>query len=352
MVAVRIKGLNKVKSKGKTYFYHRKTGRRIDAAPGTAAFFAEIAAAEDSIRGKAKATPGTLGMIVDAYRASKFFTDKKEATRLSYERALAVLEPLRDMPLSKITSGFAAELRDRLAETRGRWIVNYTLKMLSILMDFARERDAVKENVIVKVKHLPRAADAPDANRPWRPEECRALLDAAPPYMRVPIALAMLAGFRKEDALTARKSALRDGLIEVRTSKRGRTVRVPVHPELARILGEAPHDAITLSATSRGTPWTGSGFNASFQKLRNRLEADGVVGEGLTMHGLRHTLATRLKEAGARDEDIASILGQASLSMARHYSKTADTSAKDRGLIEAADVFGAKRKRFGGLSEG
>lgn len=347
MVAFRVKGLNKVKSKGKVYYYHRKSGRRIVSKPGTPDFFAEIADAVASIKGKDKPAPGTLGMIMDAYRASRFFLDKKAATRLSYERALQMLEPLRDMPLSKITSGFAAELRDRLAEKRGRWIVNYTLKMLSILMDFACERDAVSANPIAKVKHIARASNAPDQNRPWRPEECRAMLDAAPPYMRTPIALAMLAGFRKHDALTARKSAIRDGLIEVVTSKRGRTVRVPIHPELAEILAAAPHDAVTIAATLRGTPWTSDGFNTQFQRLRNRLEKDGVVDKGLTIHGLRHTLATRLKEAGARDEDIADILGQASLQMARHYSKTADTSEKGRTLIEAADVFGRKKRTSG-----
>lgn len=345
MVAVRVKGLNKVRSKGRTYYYHRKSGRRIVSEPGTSEFFAEIADAEASIADAPKAKPGTLGMIIDAYRASKFFTDKRAATRVSYEKALAVLEPLRDMPLAKITSGFAAQLRDRLADKRGRWITNYTLKMLSILMDFARERDAVKENPIKKVRHIPKSADAPQANRPWRPQECRTVLDAAPPYMRVPIALAMLAGFRKSDALTVAKTAIRGDLIEVRTKKRGKDVRIPIHSELAAVLAGAPaHDSVTIAATSRGMPWTSDGFNTSFQKLIRRLEADGMVGEGLTMHGLRHTLATRLKEAGAAEEDIADLLGQSSLAMARHYSKSADTTEKGRSLIHATDVFGNKKR--------
>jgi site-specific recombinase XerD len=38
---------------------------------------------------------------------------------------------------------------------------------------------------------------------------------------------------------------------------------------------------------------------------------------------LRHTLATRLREAGADNRTIADILGQKSTSMAQHYSEGA-----------------------------
>jgi len=346
MVAVRVKGLKKVRAKGRVYYYHRKTGRRLESPFGTPEFFAEIAAAEAAIKGKDKSTPGTLGMVIDAYKASRFFTDKREATKVSYERALSILDPLRKMPVSKITSGFAAELRDRLAEKRGRWITNYTLTVLSILMDRACEMNLVQFNPIEKVRHIPRGYDEPRANRPWRPDECRTVLEAAPPYMRVPIGLAMLAGFRKGDTLTVTKAAIKGDLIEVRTRKRGKNVRVPIHPELAAILSEAPaHDATTIAATSRGLPWSESGFNTAFQRLIGKLEEEKRVDAGLTMHGLRHTLATRLKEAGASDESIADLLGQDSLSMARHYSRDADTSKKDRTLIEAADVFGNKKAK-------
>lgn len=348
MVAVRVRGLNKVRAKGRIYFYHRKSGRRILADPGTPEFFAELAAAEASLKPAPKARPGTLGLVIDAYRASKFFTDRRPATRLSYDRAMLVLEPLRDMPLHAITGGFVAGVRDKLAQTRGRWITNYTLTVLGILCDFACEKEWMHVNPVQSVRRLPRHSDAPRANRPWRPEECRVVLETAPAYLRVPIALAMLAGFRRADVVTVAKTAIREGVIEVRTQKRGRFVRVPIHPELQRALVGAPaHGATTIAANSAGRPWSLSGFDTAFQRLIGALEKEGQVGKGLTLHGLRHTLATRLKEAGADDEGIADILGQKSLAMARHYSEGADTTEKARTLIEAADVFGnGKRTRF------
>ena len=156
----------------------------------------------------------------------------------------------------------------------------------------------------------------------------------------------MLAGFRKGDVLTAAKTAISDGKIFVRTRKRNRLVGLPIHPTLANVLANAPkHQATTIAANSYGEPWTESGFNSTFCKFIRKMEVAGKVEPGLTMHGLRHTLGTRLKEAGAEDGDIADILGQKTTAMARHYSDQADTSEKSRGLIEAADIFGAGRKR-------
>lgn len=132
-----------------------------------------------------------------------------------------------------------------------RNFTNYTLTILGILCDFAREKEWMNSNPVQSVRRLPRHSDAPRANRPWRPEECRIVLEAAPAYLRVPIALAMLAGFRRADVVTVAKTAIRDGVIEVRTQKRGRFVRVPIHPELARALAGAPeHRATTIAANS------------------------------------------------------------------------------------------------------
>jgi integrase len=81
---------------------------------------------------------------------------------------------------------------------------------------------------------------------------------------------------------------------------------MPIPRPLVAILKDCgEHDAITLCANSSGQPWTQDGFSASFRKFLKRLEKEGVIGGGLTFHGLRHTTATVLKEAGASDEDIA-----------------------------------------------
>lgn len=71
-----------------------------------------------------------------------------------------------------------------------------------------------------------------------------------------------------------------------------------------------------LCVSSRGEPWTGSGFRASFFKLIRKLAKDGKVGKGLSFHGLRSTVATELREAGVDLRTIADLLGQNTAQMA------------------------------------
>jgi site-specific recombinase XerD len=74
---------------------------------------------------------------------------------------------------------------------------------------------------------------------------------------------------------------------------------------------------VQIAVNSYGQSWTESGFNASWGTFKKGLEAEGLVEPGLTMHGLRHTLGTRLREAGADARTIADILRQKSVSMGR-----------------------------------
>lgn len=64
-------------------------------------------------------------------------------------------------------------------------------------------------------------------------------------------------------------------------------------------------------------------FDTSWHNLKTKFELDGKIDRGLTLHGLRHMLGTLLKEAAANDGEIADVLGQSTVSMARHYSKEA-----------------------------
>nr|WP_279088081.1 tyrosine-type recombinase/integrase [Bartonella apis] len=71
-----------------------------------------------------------------------------------------------------------------------------------------------------------------------------------------------------------------------------------------------------------------SGFSSTWQKIKMRLLAEHKVSEGLTLKGLRHTVATILAEMGYDDRTIADMLGQKTLAMAQHYSNRANRSKK------------------------
>ena len=122
---------------------------------------------------------------------------------------------------------------------------------------------------------------------------------------------------------------------------------MPIHRELASILENAPeHAAVTIAPNSRGHSWRESGFNSTFSKFIDRLEAEKKIAPGLTMHGLRHTVGTRLREAGAELDDVRRLLGQKTLSMAQHYSESADRSEEAREMIDKLDVLGDRNTQI------
>ncbi len=90
--------------------------------------------------------------------------------------------------------------------------------------------------------------------------------------------------------------------------------------------------------------WTLSGFSTSWRTLRVRLERKGCIGPGLTLYGLRHTVAVILRESGADERTITDALGQKSIEMARHYAKGADLSRKMHGVVKNFDAEVARRR--------
>jgi integrase len=63
--------------------------------------------------------------------------------------------------------------------------------------------------------------------------------------------------------------------------------------------------------------------------------APGEIGRGLTLYGLRHTVAVILRECGFDERTIADALGQKTIEMARHYARGVDLKPKMRGVVEA-----------------
>jgi integrase len=99
--------------------------------------------------------------------------------------------------------------------------------------------------------------------------------------------------------------------IATRRSKTGEPVFWPCPATLTVVLADAPeHSAITLCANSRGKAWTTSGFRASWRPIKLRLEREGKIGPGLTLYGLRHTVAVILREIGMDERTIADALGR------------------------------------------
>ena len=336
---MKVKGVKRYKRKGEWYCYHRASGKRLKAAFGSPAFFAELAQADKDWKdhGGQPAKPGTLGKAIASYRASPAFTDLAPRSKADYLKVLDYLAPLSDKPLVEFTPGFIAKLRDKTYRKRKRRFANYVLSVLGAVFKHAKEYDLADSNPTLDISRIKRPKNMPKANRAWTLQERRIVLEKAPAYLKVAIGLGMLAGLREGDIVKLPKNVRKpDGWLVHQTSKAGTIMQWPIIPELAEILDEAPeHNAITFVVNSKNRPWKSEdSFRSGFFKFIRKLEAKKLVEPGLTFHGLKHTVGKLLKEGGASDEDIAIALGHKTVAMARHYSAEADKRTRMEAVVK------------------
>ncbi len=348
MTIVRIKGFQIFRDRYGTWrCYHRKTRQSIDLAKaplGSAGFMAECKRIMATVNAT-EPKPGTLGLLIAAYRGHPAFTDLAPRTKADYQAVFDYLKPIADTPLVRFDKPLVVRIRDKAAQDKGRKFANDVKARFSGIFGWGSERGYIAANTAAGIKDIRRRKDAPDANRPWADEERDAVLAACPAHILPAIALMMFTGLGPRDALTLPKGFHKAGEIATKRSKTGEPVFWTCPAPLSAVLAEAPaHDAITLCANSDGKPWTVSGFRASWRPIRTRLEREGKIGPGLTLYGLRHTVAVILREIGMDERTIADALGQKTIEMARHYAKGADLKPKMRGVVRSFEAELDKRK--------
>lgn len=348
MTYVRVKGFKIFKDRHQKWrCYHRATNTPVDlkrAPLGTVEFFAEcqrIVALSEKVE---SAKPGTLGFLIVRYKSHSAFLDLAPRTRADYQKCFDYLKPIADTPLTQFSSPLIVKIRDKAATAKGRRFGNYVKSVFSLLFVWGKERGYVKTNPAEGIKGLKKPKGAPEANRPWSDYERHNVLAALPDHMLLPISLMMFCGLDPQDALRLRRTAIKSGNIDARRGKTNVPIFIPLPEPVLRALQSQPdHPAITLCANSRGKPWTVSGFRASWRPIRIKLEKDNQIQPGLTLKGLRHTVATILREMGKSYGEIAEMLGQKTEAMAKHYSRRADRTRNMTATIKDFDAELNKR---------
>ncbi|WP_024898073.1 tyrosine-type recombinase/integrase [Brucella rhizosphaerae] len=351
MAIVRVKGFQIWQDRKPPFKWrcrHRKTGTMIDTVQfpiGSLTFLAECGRIQRLMEDGEKAKPGTLGMLITRYRAAVAFQDLALRTKSDYQRIFDYLRPIADTPLDRFTPPLVVKIRDKAAEKHGRRFGNYVKSVMSLTFAWGLERGYLKSNPALNIKGIRKPKGASEANRPWLDTERHAVLDALPPHMMLPFVLMMYCGLDPQDTLQLPRSAISNGRIDTQRHKTGNAVWLPLPAPVIEALEKAPkHDAITVCANSYGRPWTYNGFSTNWAKLKKTLEENGAVNPGLTLKGLRHTVATILREMGKTYETIAAMLGHKTEAMAKHYSRRADVSKLMSATVTDLDAEMNRRR--------
>jgi integrase len=319
MVVMRVKGIKRATAKGRVYYYHRATGKRIDAQFGTAEFANEVALLDKHSAGIVQ-RPESLGALITLYKSSPEYQRLSPRSRQDYNIILDYLKPLHNMPVAQIDAAFILRIRDKAYDARKRRFANYLVQIMSILFSYAVPRGKAKVNVAIGIPKIPRPRDLPKQNRPWSDREVAVFMDGAPLPLRIGVALGLYVGMREGDVVRALRSAYDGNAIQWKQRKTGEDIYLTAPRKLKEELDKSDKGSLYLVSRLDGGPYTQSSFRTMFFNRIRMLRDQGKLGNNLTFHGLRHTAAKNLAEAGCDTRDIAAVLGHKTDNMAKMYA--------------------------------
>ncbi len=345
------KGVHRVWAKTKYYYYHRSTKTKIVSDFGnreTASLeflleLQQIEADYKQVQYEIKNKVGTLGFLIEEYKQSGRFRRLAPRSKEYYLSNLDYLDKINEMALITIDATFIRLLRNQTFKEKKRSFTNHLLAVMSAMFQYGIEYGYMTNNPRTGVKSVPKdkSQKAVIKNRAWSISEQSIILKTAKRHILLPVAISLYTGLRQGDVLNLHKNSIKDGWLEVETSKTKQIVKWPIHPDLQDILN-IPHEnnTVFVCVNSRGDKWTSDGFKTSFHRFKTDLLEKKLINKGLTFHGIRRTVATTLRQQGLSNEQIATALGHSSPETTNIYSKDVDLTET---MAKVYSIFGAKK---------
>lgn len=355
VVKVKLEGLNIIQARGKWYVYVRDTkekllggfvGSRAELAKrmGMPDFMAQYNSRR--VRDLKKVYQnGTLGSLVEWFEneCPKYQT-LSDATKEDYTKAFRHLRPEFDYLVEDIDQPSLYDLRDKCAIEKNTRFADKMISALSSMFSQAVKRKKMSSNPALGMDKAHQADR--NANREWRASEWAAVLESAPTYLLTPMMIARHAGYRGQTIVKLKWNDYAPHAqygwkcFHVITRKNKEQVMVPASEELQAHLASLTKSALEICTRQDGTPWESEKqMQTAVSHFLRDLEADGKIGSGTTLHGLRTTYAADLSRSGASTAEVAAALGDKSERMGAHYTRHVENEAK---VIRA---FEGRKKR-------
>lgn len=265
-----------------------------------------------------------LDAIIDEYRASPQFAQLAPATQEDYRSWLnRISHRFGKVPARLIASDAMRfqilEWRDEMADTPRA--ADRGVGMLSTLLSWAWDRGKVAGNPAKGIKslHKTNRADQIWEDRHWQ------AVASIPAHIHRVLTLASLTGLRQGDLLALTWEQVGTHDIETHAQKTGGRVVIPLHKDLKAALGRKGKQTGTILRSTKGEPWTVSGFKSSWQKAK-------PAGFDRRFHDLRGTFVTMLASKGFSDQELAYITGWGSDRIAAIRARYVDRARVAKGM--------------------
>lgn len=258
--------------------------------------------------------------------SKKYVTDYAKVSKTSWKtdeyRLKKVLPLLGDRFLSDLGPQVIEQYRAaRLEAGRARGTINREVALVAKMLSVAVASGAIPISPLGKVSAL---QEAPGRTRYLLPAEATALLEACDPVLRPMVVTALHTGLRKDRmlGLTWGQVNLRDRMISVPPTKRGRPVHVPINDLLLGELRRLPR-SLDPTAYMFTNPETKTRYHdVPRRPWRAALTAAKLT--GFRWHDLRHTAGTYFQAATGDVVTTQKLLGHADVRMTLKYAHVSD----------------------------
>jgi integrase len=306
MVKVDLKGIAKVRAKGRTYYYAWRAGPRLRGQPGTPEFVASYNEAIEQYRTLDKSR---FRFVVADYKASGDYRKLAQSTRDQWGKWLdRIADYFGELRVAQFDR--PEKIRPVIRRWRNQWAdtprtADYALQVLSRVLAHAVELGKIAGNPCEGIKHL---YNNDRSEIIWTPSDIAQMKETCSTEIAHAVDLASHTGLRLGDLVRVAWSHVGDEAIVLTTgkSRHRREAIIPLYGALRNALARMPKRATTILTNSRHRPWTADGFGSSFNKAK--IDA-GMSERDLHFNDLRGTAATNFYIAGFTMREIAETLG-------------------------------------------
>ena len=333
--------------KGRTYHYFRwhDVYRRLPDDPTSEAFRVDYSRALASISPEieTRVIAGSVRALLREYKGTPEWRALAPKTQADYARVLDHLRPLGDFQADNVRRQHIIRLRNKMgANTRTQDLfVAAVSRMFGIAMDLGY----TDRNPAARITRL----NNPESFAPW-PLESRRRFEASemPAWLRTAYMLALWTGQREGDVLRLPRARFDGAGFMIRQgrpeSKRGKgrkgpvvTLYVPAAAPLSAYLASCSFPGLLFITDAKGRAIKPDTLR---KELRAHLDRLGLP--DLHFHGLRHTTATALAEAGASSHEIMAITGHQTEQMVKHYTKGVEQKKLATSAIKKLERSGGE----------
>ena len=352
MVRTNIKGVFRTfktlrDGKRQAYWYHRATKSRLNGAPGSPEFIADLAAAESLSRDRLSGTFN--GLVRDFTTSIEFSSGLAPTTQREYTRMLTKAESrFGDMPLAALRDARVKrdflDWRETVARTAGDREADNRLSAISAMLTWAVGRGIFTTN---NVRGFKRLYHSDRSEIIWLPEHITPFMSTASVEMQRALILALHTGQREGDLLRLPWSAYDGSRISLRQGKSKRGTRsaplieIPCTATLRRMLDSMPRVSTLILTTKTGRSFKKRYFARQWEAATKNAGLQSVSLPGLDdpvelhFHDLRGTAVTLLSEAECTPQQIATITGHSLKTVHRILERYL---ARTRGLADQAMI--------------